>query len=296
MKETYVFNIQRYSLHDGAGIRTIVFLKGCPMRCRWCCNPESQKFTPEISYLENKCIGSPECDLCKNVCPQNAIMIKDKAVINKTLCTDCLLCTAVCPSKAIKPEGKAYSVKEIIDIVEKDSIFYSHGKGGLTVSGGEPLAHGNFLISLLKESKLRRISTAIETCGHGDYKILKSAASFLDEILFDIKSMNEQKHREYTGCSNKIILENFTRLCKDFPDLPKKVRTPIIPGFNDTKNDICDILKFLEDKPNTAYEPLKYHTFGKGKYKTLGRPYPMGTKTLKASAFDEILTIAKTTP
>ncbi len=294
MKETYVFNIQRYSLHDGAGIRTIVFLKGCPMRCRWCCNPESQKFTPEISYTENRCIGSPECSLCQNICPQNAITIKEKAVVDRTLCTDCLLCSAVCPSKAIKTEGKAYAIEEIMDMVERDSIFYSRGKGGLTVSGGEPLSHGKFLISLLKEAKQRRISTAMETCGFGSYKILNAAAHYLDEILFDIKSLNDKKHIEYTGCSNEVILNNFQKLCNDFPDLSKKVRTPIIPGFNDTVSDIKAILEFLRDKPNVTYELLKYHTFGKGKYKALGRPYPMDSKSLDDKTYEDIFNITKT--
>jgi pyruvate formate lyase activating enzyme len=288
-ENTYVFNIQHYSLHDGPGIRTIVFLKGCPMRCRWCCNPESQQYNREISYVANKCIGLSECGYCKDYAPQNAITFEDdKAVIDMERCSHCLECAEVCPSKAIKSEGKEYGIKELADIVERDSAFYGHGDGGLTVSGGEPLTHGNFLIALLKEAKKRRITTAIETCGYADYEVLFEAAKYLDTILFDIKSLNDEKHREYTGKSNKKILENFERLCRDYPNLKKKVRTPVIPGFNDSVEYIKNILDFIKDKPNVSYEPLPYHSFGRGKYTALGRDYPMGDAKLDETIMKEI--------
>lgn len=288
-KETYVFNIQHYSLHDGPGIRTIVFLKGCPMRCRWCCNPESQKYDQEISYVENKCIGLKECGFCRNAAPENAIIFpENNAVIDMEKCSDCLKCAEVCPSRAIKVEGKKYGIKELVDIVEKDSVFYGHGDGGLTVSGGEPLTHKEFLVDLLKEAKKRRISTAIETCGYADYEALYDAAKYLDTILFDIKSMDSLKHKEYTGKSNEKILSNFERLCKDYPNINKKVRTPVIPGFNDSVEDILKILDFIKDKPNVSYEPLPYHSFGRGKYKALGREYPMGDVKLENEKIDEI--------
>lgn len=287
-KDTYVFNIQHYSLHDGPGIRTIVFLKGCPMRCRWCCNPESQEYIPEISYVENKCIGLKECGFCKNVCEEGAITFQDKAVIGREKCINCLKCADACPSKAIKTEGRKYSIDEILDIVERESVFYGHGDGGLTISGGEPLTHRDFIIPLLKEAKKRRLNTAIETCGYGNYDVLYSAAQYLDTILYDIKSMDSKKHKEYTGCDNEKILHNFERLCQDFPKINKKVRTPVIPGFNDSKEDIEAILDFIKDKPNVSYEPLKYHSFGKGKYKALGREYLLGDIKLEDSVFDEL--------
>lgn len=287
--DTYVFNIQHYSLHDGPGIRTIVFLKGCPMKCRWCCNPESQKYEQEISYVENKCIGLKECGFCKNAAPDGAIDFpKDKAVINMEKCSGCLKCAEVCPSKAIKLEGKKYGIKELIDIVEKDSVFYGYGNGGLTVSGGEPLTHKDFLVDLLREAKKRRISTAIETCGYADYDALYETAKYLDTILFDIKSMDNEKHKEYTGQSNEKILSNFERLCKDYPHIDKKVRTPVIPGFNDSVEDILKILEFIKYKPNVSYEPLPYHSFGRGKYKALGREYPMGDVKLDNEKFEAI--------
>ncbi len=284
----YIFNIQHYSLHDGPGIRTIIFFKGCPMRCRWCCNPESQKFVQEISYVENKCIGHNECGFCQRIAqkcvsfPENGGDVDGKAkidLVNLPL-EDGLKCVQVCPAKALKLEGQLYTVKELLDIVEKDAVFFNHGDGGLTVSGGEPLAHKDFLVELLQKAHQRRISTAIETCGCVPYENLFAAVKHLDTILFDIKSLNDEKHKLYTGHSNQRILDNFTRLCQDYPDTRKIVRTPVIPGFNDTREDIEAILSFLQDKPNVEYEALPYHRFGEGKYKALGREYPMGNVKL----------------
>jgi pyruvate formate lyase activating enzyme len=286
-----VFNVQHYSLHDGSGIRTIVFLKGCPLRCRWCCNPESQKREREIFYQKDKCIQCEECGVCASVCPQSAISFsgeQGKADIAFSSCIHCLKCAKVCPSKAISVQGESYSVKQLVDLVERDSVFYKGGNGGLTVSGGEPLSHIDFLEALLQEAQRRYLDTAIETCGCAPYESLRRAAKHLNQILFDIKSMDSQKHKEYTGYGNEQILENFTRLCAEFPDLPKKVRTPVVPGFNDTEEDIRAIRQFAAGKPNVTYEPLKYHSFGKGKYTALGREYPMGDASLSEERFRAI--------
>lgn len=291
-RTSYVFNIQHYSLHDGPGIRTIVFLKGCPMKCRWCCNPESQSYEQEISYVENKCLGKKACGFCSRVCPDGVTFQeeqkKDSAILDRKKCGRCLELAKVCPSKAIKLEGESYSVEQLLDIAERDSIFYGHGDGGLTVSGGEPLTHPGVLLPLLEQAKRRRIHTAIETCGFADYNVLKETAGYLDYILYDIKSMDEEKHISYTGKSNHVILSNFTRLCRDFPELPKKVRTPIIPGFNDSAEEIRKILDFIKENPNVSYEPLPYHSFGKGKYKALGREYAMGDVKLDPERMNEI--------
>ncbi len=287
-----VFNIQHYSLHDGSGIRTILFLKGCPLRCRWCCNPESQKREREIFYLSDKCIGLTECGVCAQACPSKAISFdsaQGAAHIRFASCTGCLRCAKVCPSGAIAIQGDAYSVKQLVDIVERDSVFYQNGNGGMTVSGGEPLSHIDFLEALLAEAHRRYIHTAIETCGCAPYASVRRAAQHLDQILFDIKSMDTYKHRAYTGRGNEQILENFARLCAEFPDLPKRVRTPVVPGFNDTAEDIRAIREFLKDKPNVTYEPLKYHSFGKGKYSALGRDYPMGDVSLSDKEFRRII-------
>lgn len=289
-QETLIFNIQHYSLHDGPGIRTIVFLKGCPMRCKWCCNPESQKYGREISYAATRCIGRSECGFCGRKCKNQAISYGEdgRAQVDFRKCGQCVSCAEVCPSKALKAEGKAYTVGEILDMVERDGVFYNHGDGGLTVSGGEPLSHGGFLIPLLREAKRRKIHTAIETCGNADYDVLSHAAAYLDHILYDIKTLDAGKHKQFTGCGNRRILENYERLCREYPLLPKRVRTPVIPGFNDTEEEIREIYQYVLDKGGASYEPLPYHSFGKGKYQALGRIYEMGDVKLSEKMREEI--------
>ncbi len=282
MKETAtVFNIQHYSLHDGPGIRTVVFFKGCPMRCLWCCNPESQRFDPEISYVENRCIGKTNCGYCGGSCPAGAIRFReDKAQIDFQKCTACRACADLCPSGAIKKEGKVYEIKELIDIVEKDQIFYGRGGGGLTVSGGEALGQPKALTALLKEAKKHYIHTAMETCGQGAYETLSEAAKYLDTLFYDIKMMDEKKHQIYTGYDNRRILDNFRKLCEEYPKLPKTVRTPVIPEVNDSKEEIWEIYQFVKELPGVKYELLPYHSFGKGKYHALGKTYEMGDAAL----------------
>ncbi len=287
----FVFNVQHYSLHDGPGIRTIVFLKGCPMRCRWCCNPESQNFEPELSYTASRCIGEEECGRCRQAAPQGAVTFgpEGKAQLDLKRCRTGL--AYVCPSRAIRVEGRPCSIGELLDQVEQDAVFYARGEGGLTVSGGEPLAQGIFLLSLLREARARCLSTAMETCGYGEYPILREAAGLLDTVYYDIKSLDDERHQAYTGRSNTRILRNFRRLRSDFPQLHIRVRTPVIPGFNDTLEDIRAILDFIG--PETEYEPLPYHTFGRAKYAALGRDYPMGDAALSEERMGEIRALAQ---
>jgi pyruvate formate lyase activating enzyme len=273
----FVFNIQRYSLHDGPGIRTLVFLKGCPLRCPWCSNPESQRLEPELAYNEGNCIGTKECAFCRDVCPSGAAKESGSGLvsIDRTLCDVCLQCADVCPSRALSVFGKLMNVNEVMQAVEADGDFYGRSGGGMTLSGGEPLAQAGLACELLKEARRRRINTSIETCGFAEWKDLEQACGYLDSILFDIKSMNPVKHKEFTGVSNERILENFQRLCERFPDLPKRVRTPIIPGFNDTEEDVEAIVDFIRGKPNVEYELLAYHRLGQPKYQYLGRQYTL---------------------
>jgi pyruvate formate lyase activating enzyme len=290
-----VFNIQRYSVHDGPGIRTIVFLKGCPLACRWCSNPESQNSRPELAYSANKCIGDADCGLCRQVCPQQGITAAadGKIAINRERCAGCFSCVDACPAKALHIFGKPMTVDEVLKAAEADGVFYGRSGGGITLSGGEPLAQGAFTVALLKEARRRRMNTAMETCGLGDWAVLAEAAKYLNTIIFDIKTMNAEKHKEYTGASNEAILANFTKLCEEFPELPKLVRTPVIPGFNDSEEDIAAITGFLADKANVDYELLAYHRMGQPKYRYLDRDYPLGDLTLGDDRFKSLKELAK---
>ncbi|MCR6544922.1 glycyl-radical enzyme activating protein [Dehalobacterium formicoaceticum] len=275
-KMGYVFNIQRYSVHDGPGIRTMIFLKGCPLRCSWCSNPESHERHPEIAYNKNKCIGTNECIRCIEICLKGAIKKgpDDKIMIDRELCNNCGACAEVCPAKAITVYGKLMSVEEVLKEAEADSIFFSRSGGGITISGGEPFTQAEFTIELLKEAKKRRHNTAIETTGYTDWENLSEACKYLNSILYDIKSMDSEKHKKFTGVSNELILDNFKKMCTAYPSLAVHVRTPVIPGFNDTEGDIRAIIAFIKDFPNVKYELLPYHRLGQQKYEFIGKDYP----------------------
>ena len=290
-----VFNIQHYSVHDGPGIRTIVFLKGCPLSCAWCSNPESQKLQSELAYNVNKCIGLQECGRCYQVCPHGAIVRKDnnKISINRQRCQECFLCVPECPSKALHTFGDLKSIDEVLKVVEADGAFYARSGGGMTISGGEPFMQAEFTIELLKEAKRRRINTAIETSGYTDWATLKKACDYLNTILFDIKSMNDEKHVLFTNVSNKLILENFAQLCEEFPKLDILVRTPVIPGFNDSATDIIGIIDYIKDKPNVRYEILPYHPLGQPKYEYLDREYTLGGIKLNGETEQSLKEIVK---
>jgi pyruvate formate lyase activating enzyme len=275
IKQGYVFNIQQFTVHDGPGIRTMVFMKGCPLQCRWCSNPESQKALPELGFNSRKCIGTAECARCIEACVAGAIR-KDHAngvVIDRELCTDCLACAEICPSKALNAFGNLMSIDQVLKVVEDESIFHSRSGGGITLSGGEPFMQAEFSLGLLKEAKKRRMNTALETSGYAAWKNLEEACRHLNTILFDIKSMDDRKHTEFTGVSNKLILANFERMCREFPDLSILVRTAIVPGFNDAEEDLFAIVDFIKGRRNVGFEPLAYHRFGQPKYEYLGRNY-----------------------
>lgn len=271
-----VFNVQHYSVHDGPGIRTIVFLKSCSLRCAWCSNPESQGAQPEIAYDPGKCIGS-ECKLCVDVCDHGAITWNDeldRPRINFNRCAQSFKCSDICPSKAISVYGKEMTVDEVLKEVEKDMSFYNRSGGGVTFSGGEPLNQIDFLVACLSECKKRSIHSCIETAGHVPWDQANRAFELLDYVLYDVKHMDPDKHKKFTGVSNEIILENLVKLREKFPDKKIRVRTPVIPGFNDTEDEIKAIQTFLnEHVPNVEYELLKFHSFGSNKYNFIGRPY-----------------------
>lgn len=288
-----VFNIQKFSVHDGPGIRTIIFLKGCPLNCKWCANPEGIHCYPEVLLNKNHCIGTTECRSCLSACKLGAIKeVMGKTEILRDVCTNCGECAKVCPAKALEQFGIPMTVDEVLNIVEEDSAFYSRSGGGITLSGGEPLQQVNFVYDLLKEAKSRGLDTAIETSGFTEWENLEKVCKVVNTIHYDIKCMDSQKHRQYTGVSNEKILKNFKMLIEKFPKTPIIVRTPVIPSFNDTKEDIVAIADYISGNNLVQYELLPYHRFGENKYSFLGREYPLSeVPTLEKEQFQQLVEV-----
>ena len=296
LQKGFVFNIQKYSVHDGPGIRTIIFLKGCSLRCDWCSNPESQIQAPQLAYNPSKCLTNNECKRCENVCPQGALGIAEDGMIvwNADACIGCFQCAQRCPTKALNIYGYEVTVDNALKRVEEDEAFYARSGGGVTLSGGEPLFQKDFAIALLREARKRRINTCIETCGQIPWETLKEAAQYLNTIFFDIKHVDSDAHKKATGAGNEQIMSNLARLKETYPDVPLRVRTPVIPGFNDTEEAIGGIVDFIKDMPNTEYELLAYHRMGLPKYQYLCKPYPMdGVDNLDQETFARLRKFAE---
>lgn len=286
-----VFNVQKFSVHDGPGIRTIVFLKGCGMRCRWCSNPESQEFGPEKAYNENRCLGLDECVRCVEACTRNAITRADsgKIAIDRTRCEGCPQpCVAACPAQSLIWYGQTRTVEDVLSVVEQDSMFYARSEGGMTLSGGEPLLQREFMLALLREARRRRINTSMETCALAPWENLRDACEHLNSILFDIKTLDPVKHKEQTGAPCAPVQENFTKMMEAYPNLAVHVRTPIIPGFNDSVEAVLPIAQLVAKYPNADYEMLPYHRLGTQKYTFLGRDYPMGEVSLDEAVMQKL--------
>ncbi|HSV31777.1 MAG TPA: glycyl-radical enzyme activating protein [Atribacteraceae bacterium] len=271
-----IFDIQHYSLQDGPGIRTTVFLKGCPLRCRWCHNPESQDMFPEIGFSENKC---QRCGACEEFCPRKACSLHHPFRVDRRLCDVCGRCVLPCPSSALEIIGREVTVKEVVAEALKDEVFYFQSGGGVTISGGEPLRQGNFVTELLFALKALGYHLTLDTSGYSrgdesDLRQLLALAPDLDLILYDLKLIDEQKHREYVGVSNQTILENACILGVKYPH--KVVfRYPLIPGLNDSISDIKALGTFLSRFPRCALEILPYHRLGVGKYRKTGRAWEL---------------------
>lgn len=272
-----VFSVQKYSVHDGPGIRTIVFMKGCPLRCAWCSNPESQEFAPQLAYNSNNCIGADKCSHCIRHCSNGGITVGDdgKVRMDHGLVHDDLSLADVCPGNAIIVYGEEQSVDRILRRVEEDERFYARSGGGLTLSGGEPFAQPEFALALLREARRRHINTAVETCGQAPWSVIESCLPFVDNFLYDIKSMNDEKHKEKTGRSGRRIRENLVKIKEARPQMKIRVRTPVIPGFNDTVEDIAAVIGFVKSLPGEKceYEALPFHRMGQPKYANLGKTY-----------------------
>ena len=289
-----VFNIQKYSVHDGPGIRTIVFTKGCPLSCRWCSNPESQMLKPQMAFNATRCIGTDKCHYCIPACPYQAIKAEGNALnIDCTHCNECesIACSKACPAGSIITYGQTRTVEDVLNAVAQDAIFYTRSGGGMTISGGEPLFQKDFALALLREARRRRIKTAIETCGCYEWERLEEAAPLLNYVLFDVKHTDSEKHKWATGVGNELILSNLKKLLETFPELPVQVRTPVIPGFNDDEETARSIGKLLKGYANVTYEALPYHRLGTQKYAFLGREYLMGEVSLPAGVAERVQAI-----
>ncbi len=266
-----VFNIQRFSVDDGPGIRTTVFLKGCSLRCRWCHNPESIAIYPEIQFWRQRCIG---CGKCAGVCPAQAQGSKgSRRVFARDLCRRCGRCTEPCPTGALSLTGKMLSVEDVLDVVEKDRAFYASSKGGVTFSGGEPLLQKDFVQALLMASKRRGLHTAVDTAGNVPWESFAAVLPYVDLFLFDLKVLDDRKHRRFTGAGNRRILANFGMLPKG--KVETWVRMPVIPGVNDSLAEAERMADFLQAQGGVGLvELLPCHRLGAGKYESLGRRSP----------------------
>ena len=273
MSDGIIFNIQRYSIHDGPGIRTTVFLKGCPLNCWWCQNPESQLSGREMIFWGDRCIG---CGACSTICPSDAIQLKNGIpVTEKEKCILCGKCIEKCPALAREMIGKKLTIEEVIKEIEKDLVFYEESGGGVTFSGGEPLGQSEFLESLLVCCQKKKIHTAVDTSGYISWKILSKISSKVDLFLYDLKIMDSGRHKKYTGISNEIIIENLKKLSSVHRNI--FIRFPVIPGINDDSQNIKEMGEFLSSLKIAQVNLLPYHYIGIDKYRRLGRIYKLVT-------------------
>ncbi|MGQ9624385.1 MAG: glycyl-radical enzyme activating protein [Candidatus Bathycorpusculaceae bacterium] len=266
-----IFDIMRYAIHDGPGVRTTIFMKGCPLRCWWCHNPEGISSANDLAYFDYKCIS---CKTCMNVCPAKVITFKGKKhIINRTACAMCGVCTEACPTGALRIIGSKISVEELMKEIEKDTILYDISGGGVTFSGGEPLFQPLFLKETIRECKNRRIHIALDTSGYASQDVFESVAEDVDLFLYDLKLLDDSEHQKYTGVSNKLILENLTALVKKGRGKDIIIRVPVIPNITDTAENVRKLLEFVQTlKGIEEIDLLPFHDVSE-KYTRLGKKY-----------------------
>lgn len=277
-----ITNIQKFSVHDGPGIRSIVFFKGCPLRCRWCANPENLAPQPQLMIHAMKCI---HCGRCIDRCKQGAIAARDGELITlREKCTDCGTCAAACVSGARVLQGQWKTTEEVEQVIDRDLPFYQNSGGGVTFSGGEPLLHPDFIVEIARHYRQKGLNAAVETCGQVPWENIETVQPWVDLFLYDLKCMDSSRHRRFCGCGNEQILSNLRALCQSSRVI---VRIPIIPGFNDAEEDIAAAAAFLKELPGgmEGVHCLPYHNYGRSKYEALGMEYPLPDTALPKGDF-----------
>lgn len=276
-RKAQIFNIQKYNVYDGPGIRTLIFFKGCPLRCKWCANPEGLHRQKQVMIKHDACIN---CGRCVEVCPVNIHKTdaEGKHFIDRQIdCIGCGKCVEVCPARALQIMGEERTISELLEIVKEDRTFYETSGGGVTLGGGEVTMQSEAAASLLQACKMEGINTAIETCGYVKKEKLLMIAEFVDLFLFDIKQFDSEKHSKWTGVRNEMILDNLQELLHRRNNV--KIRMPLLKGVNDSKEDIEGVIKLLtpykDDKNFQGIDLLPYHKMGVGKYDQLDMEYPI---------------------
>ena len=267
-----VLSISRMTVHNGPGIRTLVLFKGCPLRCLWCSTPESQSARPELATFSSKCI---HCNACLAVCPGGAIRLNENGVnVDRTSCDCCGKCVSVCNAEALRLLGRKMTVAELVAELLKDAVVFKHSHGGVTLSGGEPLLQPEFTVALARALADAGISVGVDTCGYVPQKTLNQLLPYVDYFLWDVKLVNERRHRDLTGVSNRRILNNLKFLSQQ--GTPIYVRIPLIPGFNDSKKDLEAVCRLVQGLASVVeIDLLPLHHLGKARYLSLGREYPI---------------------
>ena len=276
-RKALIFNVQKYNVYDGPGIRTLIFFKGCPLRCKWCANPEGLHRKTQVMIKHDACV---HCGKCTQVCPVNIHKMNEtgKHYIDREIdCIGCGKCVEVCPARALQIMGEEKTISELLEIVKEDRTFYETSGGGVTLGGGEVTMQPEAAASLLQACKMEGINTAIETCGYTKKEKLLMIAEFVDLFLFDIKQFNSEKHSQWTGVRNEMILDNLQELLHRRYNV--KIRMPLLKGVNDSKEDIEGVISLLtpykEDKNFQGVDLLPYHKMGVGKYAQLDMEYPI---------------------
>ena len=286
-----VFNIQRFTIHDGPGVRTELFLKGCPLRCRWCSNPESWQLRPQPGVYRTKCIGRKHCAACEQACPEGPLFrftVGKLAAIDRSRCTNCLACSQACPADAIKQWGEEMTVDQCMTIIRRDKGYYDRSGGGVTVSGGDPLVQSDFVAALFRACKAEGFHTCCESTFHAPWAEVEKILPWTDLLISDLKQMDTHLHRQYTGVGNELILENLQKLAA--LDREMILRIPVIPGVNDDEANIRASADFIQQALGGKVRTLQLLSFmrlGEEKYKSLGIPYPMEGLRLQRKAFQK---------